>query len=161
MARRFLKALGWLVLAVVLIAAAALATLAWRDQATLTAQAQATPQLPASVAAESSVADLRLPPDVNVQTANLLRPRRDVLVVDVRSPAEFAAAHVPGAINIPLAELTQRIDELPPNRAVIVTCRTGRRSSEAARILRSEGLDNVHNLVGGLRAWQKAGLPTE
>lgn len=73
-------------------------------------------------------------------------------VVDVRTPAEYAAVHYQGAINIPLGELANRLDELKPaDREIVVYCRSGRRSGIAERILEQSGFTNVTN-GGGLSA---------
>lgn len=82
-------------------------------------------------------------------------------VVDVRTPAEFAAGHLRDAKNIPLADLGTRIGELEKSkgRSVVVVCQTGARSDKAVRQLAAAGFDDVVSLDGGLTAWQAAGLP--
>ena len=80
------------------------------------------------------------------------------VIVDVRTPAEFAAGHLPNARNIPLAELGQRAAELPKGKPVLVCCATGARSGRAAASLGKDGRE-VFNLAGGLQAWREAGLP--
>lgn len=61
-------------------------------------------------------------------------------LVDVRTPEEFAAGHLPGAINLPVQELERRMVELEPQeRPVVVYCRSGSRSADAARLLQSAG----------------------
>ena len=66
---------------------------------------------------------------------------------------------MPGARNIPLAELDQRLSELPANKPVLICCASGARSSRAASVLRKAGREQVFNLSGGLQAWRQAGLP--
>lgn len=61
------------------------------------------------------------------------------LVVDVRSPAEFAQGHVGDAVNLPVDELPARLAELPTDRMVVVYCASGGRSARAARLLRGAG----------------------
>lgn len=74
-------------------------------------------------------------------------------LVDVRSPEEFAAGHLPGAVNIPVQELAERTTELhPTSTPVILYCRSGARSSRAARLLGRAGFDVVHNL-GAMSRW--------
>lgn len=85
----------------------------------------------------------------------------DALVVDVREPGEYAAGHVAGAVNIPQAELADRLDELPEDKPIYTVCRSGMRSLRAAQFLHQMGRTNVSNLTGGTLAWQKKGLPTE
>lgn len=77
--------------------------------------------------------------------------RAGALIVDVRTPAEFALGHYPGAVNIPLQELDRRLPELgPKKRPVVVYCRTGNRSGKAKAVLLREGFADVTN-GGGLR----------
>lgn len=74
-------------------------------------------------------------------------------LVDVRTPAEFAAGHIAGAINVPVQELDARISELgPKDAALVVYCRSGRRSGEAARTLKNAGFAAVHDL-GPMSRW--------
>jgi phage shock protein E len=74
-------------------------------------------------------------------------------LVDVRTRAEFAAGHLPGAINIPVQELAERLPELrPKDTPVVLYCRSGRRSSSAARTLKSAGFAAVHDL-GPMGRW--------
>ncbi len=82
-------------------------------------------------------------------------------VIDVRTPAEFAAGHLRDAKNIPLADLGTRIGELEKSkgRSVVVVCQTGARADKAVRQLAAAGFDDVVSLDGGLTAWQAAGLP--
>lgn len=74
-------------------------------------------------------------------------------LVDVRTPAEFAAGHIPGAVNIPVQELEQRMGELEPKSAALVLyCRSGNRSGRAARLLKGAGYEDVHDL-GSIDRW--------
>ena len=83
-----------------------------------------------------------------------------VTLIDVRPAEEFAAGHIPGAVNIPLAELPRRIDELPADRAVIAYCRGPYCvfAFEAVAALRAEGYD-ARRLVDGYPEWWAAGRP--
>jgi len=85
-----------------------------------------------------------------------------VTVLDVRPEDEFRAGHVPGAVNIPLAELEQRLGELPEDREVIAYCRGPYciLSFEAAAMLREKGY-RVRRLEDGYPEWMAAGLPVE
>jgi len=75
-------------------------------------------------------------------------------LLDVCTPAEFALCGIPGAVNIPLSELRDRIGEIPRDRKVIVYCTVGQRSYYAARILAAHGFRKVSNLSGGCETWQ-------
>ena len=81
-------------------------------------------------------------------------------VLDVRTPEEFAAGRVPGAVLIPHDQLASRLDQLDKSRPVIVYCRSGRRSTLAETVLRGAGFD-VTQLQGSWQAWQAAGLEAE
>ncbi|HKU03521.1 MAG TPA: rhodanese-like domain-containing protein [Arthrobacter sp.] len=78
-------------------------------------------------------------------------------LVDVRSREEHATAHVPGSLNIPLDELTSRLADLP-NTTLYLMCGSGKRSSQAARLLTDRGHTAV-NVAGGITEWYRAGHP--
>ena len=73
-------------------------------------------------------------------------------VLDVRQPDEVAEWAIPGAVNIPLGEVGQRIDEIPKDRSVVAVCASGSRSAIATDALRRSGY-SVANLIGGMAAW--------
>ncbi|HTM60451.1 MAG TPA: rhodanese-like domain-containing protein [Burkholderiales bacterium] len=102
-------------------------------------------------------------PWVNTTQATHLINREDALVVDVREANEFAAGHVLGAKNLPLARLDASGADLAKKkeRPVIVYCDGGERSAKALATLKKLGFTRVANLSGGLGAWQQAGLPVE
>ncbi|WP_122817945.1 rhodanese-like domain-containing protein [Nocardioides pantholopis] len=81
-------------------------------------------------------------------------------VVDVREPAEYAEGHVPGAVNIPMGRLTDRLGELDRDRPVYVVCASGNRSSAMVDVLTAAGFDAV-NVAGGTSAWVRSGRPVE
>jgi phage shock protein E len=93
-------------------------------------------------------------------TAATTAQERDVVYVDVRSPEEFAAGHVENAINIPHTEMRERYSELESFRddAIVVYCRSGRRSGIALDVLEDVGFENVRN-GGGLSDLQRQGVP--
>jgi hydroxyacylglutathione hydrolase len=86
---------------------------------------------------------------------------RPELVLDVRSAGEWQAGHIPRALNIPLGELDQRLEEVPRDRPVLVHCQTGARAAMAASILRARGFDLVRQFPGGFAEWQMSGQPVE
>jgi glyoxylase-like metal-dependent hydrolase (beta-lactamase superfamily II)/rhodanese-related sulfurtransferase len=81
------------------------------------------------------------------------------IVVDVRSEAEHAGGHIAGALNIPLTHLDERIAQIPAGRAVAVHCEGGYRSAIAASLLQKLGRRDVHDMVGGYKAWLATKLP--
>jgi rhodanese-related sulfurtransferase/DNA-binding transcriptional ArsR family regulator len=99
-----------------------------------------------------------------VQADELLdRARRGlVTVLDVRPPEEFAAGHVPGAVNIPMDELEQRLAELPKRKEVVAYCRGPfcLMSYDAVQLLRKKGM-KARRLQDGLPEWRSAGLPVD
>lgn len=83
------------------------------------------------------------------------------VVVDVREPWEYRQGHVPGAVLIPLGQLSSRLNELNPERPVAVICASGSRSQSAAALLGQKGFKTVFNVSGGTGAWQYSGLALE
>ena len=78
-----------------------------------------------------------------------------LVVLDVRTPAEFASGHIPNARLLPVDELEDRLAELPPrDAAILVHCAAGGRSTAACELLGSQGFTGLHNLVGGMHAWK-------
>ena len=102
-----------------------------------------------------------LAPSIDVDTAHSLHGNPDVFMLDVREPYEYAAGHIPGITLIPMGEVASRLTELPRDKEIIVTCRTGNRSSQIADLLREQGFTNVHNMTGGIVAWEEAGYAVE
>ncbi|MFV0260133.1 MAG: rhodanese-like domain-containing protein [Acidimicrobiales bacterium] len=78
----------------------------------------------------------------------------DGQLIDVRQPDEVAEGTLPGAVNIPLGELPDRVGELDPGRRVVLLCRSGGRSTQAANFLTSAGFGDVVNLEGGMLAYE-------
>jgi hydroxyacylglutathione hydrolase len=79
--------------------------------------------------------------------------KQDALVLDVRGASEFQDGHLPGALNLPLGYLPQRLHELPRDRDIIVHCQAGGRSAIAASVLRAAGFQNVRNYKDGYAGW--------
>jgi rhodanese-related sulfurtransferase len=81
------------------------------------------------------------------------------LLLDIRSPREWATNHIASSVNIPLNHLKERIAEIPRDRRIAVHCAGGYRSSIAASILHQDGITNLIDMAGGLAAWDAAKLP--
>lgn len=103
-------------------------------------------------------------PSLSVGEVELaLHAQKPVVVLDVRQPQDYAAAHIPNAINIPEDRLhdATKIVLTDKHATIYVYCRTGKRSSSATRTLRSMGYKNTLNITGGMEEWQKEGYPTQ
>lgn len=76
------------------------------------------------------------------------------VLIDVREPNEYAAGHVPGAVNIPLRQLASKVDKLDPNAETYLICRSGARSANATSMLKRAGFAHVYNVRGGTMSWR-------
>ncbi len=112
---------------------------------------------PAAVPAEAS----QLPVDIDVQTAAAFKEDATVVWLDVREQSEYDAGHIPGITLMPMGEVASRLSEIPKDKQVIVACQSGGRSSQVVAYLQEQGFINVHNLLGGFGAWERAKLPVE
>ncbi|MDM8558345.1 rhodanese-like domain-containing protein [Candidatus Parabeggiatoa sp. HSG14] len=95
------------------------------------------------------------------QQATLLINHDNAIVLDVREENEYTQGHILNSIHIPLNTLSEKIARLEKyrNRPIIVNCMSGNRSAQACRTLKKNGFEDVHNLKGGIIAWQNASLP--
>jgi rhodanese-related sulfurtransferase len=98
-------------------------------------------------------------PEVSVQEARE-RVEKGALLLDVREQNEYDEERIPGALLLPLSELSARFDELPQGQEIVAQCRSGKRSAQATDFLRAQGYDVV-NMTGGILAWKAEELPTE
>lgn len=100
-------------------------------------------------------------PSISATEAVLLLSRNKPLVLDVRKPEEFAEGHIQGAVNIPVADLKDRVSEIQKykDKPVLVNCQKGMRSKAACGVLKAAEFTQIHNLEGGLDAWGSAKLP--
>ena len=85
----------------------------------------------------------------------------NITLLDVRAPAEYEDSHISGAVNIPVADLRWRFNELNPARTTILMCSSGNRSSLGSSILKQHGFENVINLAGGMTGYSAAGYTKE
>ena len=99
--------------------------------------------------------------NINATEAVLLLNRSKPLVLDVRDATEFAAGHIQGAKNIPVADLAGRLKEIEKfkDKPVLVHCQKGMRAKTACGILKAQQFTQLNNLQGGLDAWVEAKLP--
>jgi rhodanese-related sulfurtransferase len=91
-----------------------------------------------------------------IDVAGLLQD--GALLVDVREDDEWLDGHAPEAILLPMSQLSERAGELPKDRLIVCVCHIGGRSARVAEALNGAGWNAV-NLIGGMEAWQRAGLP--
>jgi rhodanese-related sulfurtransferase len=113
------------------------------------------PTRPASAAAEPVAGVGHL--DARAFTEAVARP--GTVVLDVRTPAEFAQGHLPNAVNLDMqaADFPARIAQLDRSGAYALYCRSGHRSGQAGELMRAAGFTNVVDLAGGVAAWTAAG----
>ncbi len=108
---------------------------------------------------EATLSQVSVPyKDITVQEAkSMIDNNKDILILDVRTEAEFAQGHLVGAINIPHFDIEDRYKELDVdnNKSIITICTMGGRSRLAAESLSKLGFTNIHNMVGGLNEWYK------
>ncbi len=78
------------------------------------------------------------------------------VLIDVRTPMEFGAGAIPGAINVPLDDMRSRLDEIPTDKPIVLYCGVGLRGYLASNILRHNGYDDVRNLIGGIKTYRTA-----
>lgn len=85
------------------------------------------------------------------------------LILDVRGENEYAADHLPGAVNVPHTEVITRLDELPADRdtEIVVHCHSGRRAANAIADLQEAGFTNIRHLDGDYIGWKESGLPLD
>lgn len=81
-------------------------------------------------------------------------------VVDIRSEADYAKGHIPGAVNIPFAQMGSKIDTLPKDKTIVTVCYTGRTGNQTSAVLKMAGFDAIA-LRGGQEEWVEAKLPIE
>jgi len=93
---------------------------------------------------------------VTPQVANELASA-GAFLIDVREPSEFKTGHAPGAKNISVEVIGNKLGLIPIERQVLVICQSGMRSSQAATLLALNGY-NVKNVAGGMAGWRRAGL---
>ena len=95
--------------------------------------------------------------------AQKLIGEKEVRVLDLRTPEEFATGHIAGAVNIDFRapDFEQKIASLEKQPRYVVHCSSGNRSAKALPLLQKHGFEHLYHLDGGFIAWEKAGLPME
>ena len=88
----------------------------------------------------------------NVKAEELIKEKKDLVILDVRTFSEFKSGNIPNAINIPVDEIEWELEQLEPykNKEILVYCKVGVRSSIACNFLETEGFKKLYNLRGGI-----------
>lgn len=107
-----------------------------------------------------------LPPVKNItpdEAQKLITEKKDVIVLDVRTPEEFKSGHIAGAKNLDFMapDFKQKLAELDKSKEYCVHCQAGGRSSKAVKEMQKQGFTNVEHMNGGMNAWAGAGKPME
>ena len=107
---------------------------------------------------------MELPLMVNVQhVKQQLQAGNDLVLLDVRTAAEFESVHIDGSLNVALDQIEQQRQQLSESlkHPVVLVCRSGNRARQAAALLQHVNLPNLHILEGGIQAWQAANEPVK
>jgi rhodanese-related sulfurtransferase len=109
--------------------------------------------------ADDYMSPVMTPAEVKARLGTPRAPR----LVDLRKPVEFGVAHLPGAVNIPIAELERRLDEVRPAKGqdLVIYCLDGNRTRQAEPILYANNIDNFYHLEGSLEGWLQKNYPIE
>jgi rhodanese-related sulfurtransferase len=93
------------------------------------------------------------------EAASAIKEKKDLQLIDVRTPSEYADGHLAKAKLIPLQELESRLGEIDKTKPILLYCRSGHRSGNALKLLVGKGYAQAKHMEGGINAWQVAGLP--
>jgi len=94
-----------------------------------------------------------------LEAKTLIEERKDLLLVDVRSPEEFRGGSLPGATLIPFWDFAKGRYDLPKDKPILLVCAVGGRSLACGQLLAAQGYREVYNLKGGLDAWAEQRVP--
>jgi len=143
---------------ILLYTLSACATVTTQESST-TAETEITAET--DIKTDAADAPLQLAKDVDVQTVAAILDHPDLFLLDVREQSEYDAGHIAGNTLIPTGSIADRLAEIPKDKEVVIYCHSGARSSRIFNFLTEEGYTNIHNMQGGIVAWQNAGLEVE
>jgi len=98
---------------------------------------------------------------MSVDAKKVIEQKKNVYLLDVRTPEEFRQARMKGGMLIPISEIERRLVEVPKNRPILVYCAVGSRSNLVAKYLVNKGYGEVYNMVDGLVGWYRNGYPID
>jgi phage shock protein E len=115
----------------------------------------------ASLTAQTEVKHLDAPAAQKALTAAVAKPETTITILDVRTPEEFQAGHVAGAVNVDFngKDFAAELAKLPKEKPYLVHCRSGGRSGKSLEVFQKLGFKSVLHLDGGILAWEAAKLP--
>jgi len=93
------------------------------------------------------------------EAATMIKEKKNLQLIDVRTAAEYADGHLAKAKLIPVQEIESRMAEIDKSKPILLYCRSGHRSGNALKILQGKGFTQAKHMEGGINAWQAAGLP--
>ncbi len=100
-------------------------------------------------------------PTVDVKTTSEMQERADVCVLDVREQWEYEVGHIPNVLHLPMSQIANRINDIPTDKTLIISCKSGQRSGRVTNWLKHNGYEEVYNMQGGILAWDRAGYAVE
>lgn len=100
-------------------------------------------------------------PTVDVKTTLEMKERDDVCVLDVREQWEYEVGHIPDVLHLPMSQIGNRVHDIPTDKTLIISCKSGQRSGRVTNWLKHNGYEEVYNMQGGILAWNRAGYAVE
>jgi len=128
-------------------------------EATATPAAAVTPAAKPAAPATAPATFVATPMSQEALLEHQSKHPKHLLVLDVRTPQEYADGHVPGAVNVPYDQLASRLAEVPKDKDVVLYCKSGRRAGIAADVLAANGYTRLSHLEGDMNAWVEKGRP--
>lgn len=92
--------------------------------------------------------------NITTDEAKSMMTKKEVDILDVRTPEEYQEGHIPKAVNLPLQDLENQVSTLDKNKTYVIVCRSGNRSGQASEILVSKGFSQIYNMEGGMLQWK-------